>query len=542
MHQSTSYYTNPVLQGFYPDPAICRAGEDYYLVCSSFAYFPGLPVFHCRDLVSWRPAGHAIDREEQMSFDGLDISEGLWAPAITFHEGVFYITCTLMPEGRNFIISAVDPRGPWSIPMTLDGVEGIDPSLFFDRDGQAWIVYNSIAPGNRPQWEGHRTIRMRSFDVATGATGPERILIDGGVDPSQHPVWIEGPHLYEINGWYYLLCAEGGTGFHHSAVVFRSRNVEGPYTPAPNNPILTQRTLEYGRQYPVTTAGHADLVQTPAGDWHAVFLACRPYKKNYFNTGRETFLAPVGWEHGWPCIIPPGEAVRYCYPLPFPRKAPASQTLSGNFAWSDDFTKPVMDHRYIFLRGRPESIYIHEGLHLGLSTATIMEKGRPSFAGFRQQHLRCTATACLSFDAQGDGGAAGLVIFQDRSHFYFLCKTMRDNTAFIAVMHCNGNGLVSLGKMQAPPQRTWLRIEAREALYFFHFSADGKNWEGWNKGFDATCLSTETAGGFTGCVFGLYACAAVPTANRAKIHSLAYEGHDAVFSLPRNQIKKWFGD
>jgi xylan 1,4-beta-xylosidase len=222
--------SNPVLAGFYPDPSICRAGNDYYLVNSTFAYYPGLPVFHSKDLANWEQLGFAMNRPEQLDLDGAGVSRGLFAPSIRFNKGTFYITCTNVDKGGNFIITTKNPKGSWSNPVYLPAVNGIDPSLFFEDNGKAYIIYNSNAPDNKPLYEGHRTIRMYELDLSTLQTkGEEKILVNGGTDITQKPIWIEGPHIYKYNGYYYLLCAEGGTEFNHSAVIFRSKKVEGPY-------------------------------------------------------------------------------------------------------------------------------------------------------------------------------------------------------------------------------------------------------------------------------------------------------------------------
>ncbi|NLA21707.1 MAG: glycoside hydrolase family 43 protein, partial [Candidatus Marinimicrobia bacterium] len=234
-----AFYYNPILAGFYPDPSICRVGDDYYLVNSTFAYFPGIPVFHSRDLVNWKLIGHVMDRAEQMNLEGLGVSEGIFAPAIRFHDGLFYITCTLVGAGGNYVVTAQNPAGPWSNPVWLPQIDGIDPSLFFDQDGKAYIVYNSVAPNNRPLYEGHRTIRMYQFDYEKlKVISPEIILVNGGTDISKKPIWIEGPHIFRKDNFYYLICAEGGTSWEHSEVVFRSEQVTGPYVPYAKNPIL----------------------------------------------------------------------------------------------------------------------------------------------------------------------------------------------------------------------------------------------------------------------------------------------------------------
>ncbi len=237
--------SNPVLSGFYPDPSICQAGDAYYLVTSSFAYFPGIPIFKSRDLAHWQQIGHVMDRPEQLDLEGHGVSRGLFAPSIRYYQGRFYVTCTLVDRGGNFVVTATSADGPWSNPVWLPEVNGIDPSLFFDDDGKAFLVYNSIPPDDKPLYDGHRTIRMRAFDSEKlQVTGEEKILVNGGVDISKKPVWIEAPHIFHKDGWYFLIAAEGGTAENHSEVVFRSKAVDGPYVPWEKNPILTQRDLD----------------------------------------------------------------------------------------------------------------------------------------------------------------------------------------------------------------------------------------------------------------------------------------------------------
>jgi len=203
-HEKQETYLNPILAGFYPDPGITRVGEDYYLVLSTFAYFPGVPIFHSKDLVNWEQIGNVLDRPEQLDLDGLGVSKGIFAPTIEHHEGVFYMVTTLVGNGGNFVVTATDPAGPWSNPVWLPEVNGIDPSLFFDDDGKAYIIYNSDAPDNKPLYDGHRTIRMFEFDYeALKTVGQNYILVNGGVDISKKPVWIEGPHIYKKDGLYY---------------------------------------------------------------------------------------------------------------------------------------------------------------------------------------------------------------------------------------------------------------------------------------------------------------------------------------------------
>ena len=222
-------YQNPILAGFYPDPSVVRVGDDYYLVNSTFAYFPGIPVFHSRDLVHWtrsamRSTGQACSTSE---------SSGCHAacsrPRSAGVTGRFYILNTCVDCGGNFLITAQDPKGPWSDPVWLpDLAGGIDPSLFFDDDGRAYVVNNGPPP-ETPRYEGHRAIWIQAFDPKTLKTfGARTVLLDGGVDPSKQPVWIEGPHILKVDGRYYLTAAEGGTAVGHSEVVLRGTSRPAP--------------------------------------------------------------------------------------------------------------------------------------------------------------------------------------------------------------------------------------------------------------------------------------------------------------------------
>jgi xylan 1,4-beta-xylosidase len=540
MHaQKTGTYTNPILAGFYPDPSICRAGDDYYIVNSSFAYFPGLPIFHSKDMVSWKQIGHAMDRPEQLPLLGAGVSRGLFAPAISYYKGIFYIVCTLIDRGGNFVITATNPAGPWSNPTYLKEVNGIDPSLFFDETtGKAYIVYNSDPPENKTLWDGHRSIRMYEFDYRNKkVTGQEKLLVNGGVDTTKKPVWIEGPHIYRINGWYYLMCAEGGTAYNHSEVIFRGKSPEGPFIPWEGNPILTQRHLDRSRKNPVTTTGHADLVQTQNGTWYAVYLGCRPYEGEHYNIGRETFLNPVTWTtDGWPVILKGTEEVRFRYPLPLPgvNKKPVNP-FSGNFTFRDDFTSGKMNHRYTFLRTVTDKWYSTTATkgHLSLQVRpqTVSGTENPSFVGFRQQHHTATVTTKLKFSPAAENEKAGIVIFQNEEHYYYLCKSVSGGKPVVQLYRSSKDTMQLLTARQLPSANrdVYLRIEPKNAVYTMSFSIDGKKWTVLQD-VDAKFLSTSTAGGFVGSVFGLYA-TSLGKASSTKAHYdwFEYKGNDAAF-------------
>jgi alpha-N-arabinofuranosidase len=510
---ATQQFRNPLLSGFYPDPSICRKGGEYYLATSSFAYYPGIPIFHSTDLVSWRQIGHALNRPSQLNLAGKRLSGGLYAPALTYneHNDTFYLINTNVDSVGNFIVTTKNPlENSWSELIPLPDVGGIDPSLFFDDDGKGYIVHNDTPPG-KPQWDGHRAIWMHRFDAAVGATtGNPVVVVNGGVDTAAHPVWIEAPHLYKVNGYYYLMCAEGGTGANHSEVIFRADSVWGPYVPWDKNPILTQRDLPEGRPNPVTNAGHADLIQTPEGDWYAVFLACRPYKDNLFNTGRETFMLPVAWQDGYPVILPKGEAVPYVAGLHRPVKKPVESPCQGNFVWRDDFNSSALANEWIFIR-TPQTKWwtIGEaGLTLYPNGQNIRELANPAFIGRRQQHLEFEASTEVSYCPSKAGSVAGLVCYQRETHHFVFGKTMNSDGKTCIALDREQNATVRIAEAEVPPDAihrpVCLKVAGSGGRYAFYASYDGIAWDTIAANVDATHLSTEVAGGFTGVALGMY--------------------------------------
>ena len=513
---NAQFFTNPILSGFYPDPSICRAGNDYYIVVSSFAYYPGLPIFHSTDLVNWKQIGAALNRPEQLNLDGAGVSRGLFAPSITFHKGTFYIICTLIDKGGTFIITTTDPqKNNWSNPTWLPEINGIDPSIFFDDNDKSYIVYNSEPPENKALHDGHRTIRINEFDVANlKVTSSNKIIVNGGTNMAKKPVWIEAPHLLKKDGWYYLICAEGGTGYNHSEVVFRTKTIEGPFIPYENNPILTQRQLDRSRKNPITTAGHADFVQTPEGKWWAVFLACRPYEAGFFNTGRETFMAPVEWKNEWPIINPNFEEIQYSYPINAKQNSKAER-FRGNYFFRDDFTGNTLNNRYNFLRTVREKWYnLTDGkLILNLQPETCSDNKNPSFIGFRQPHLKGYAATSLNFSPVSENEKAGLLVFQSEQNYYFLCKSVVEGKQVVQLFKGKGTKgtdkipelLLSENVLLKKDKNILFKIEAKGNTYSFYYATEKNKWKLLKENVDATFLSTATAGGFVGCFYSMYA-------------------------------------
>lgn len=511
-------YLNPVLAGFYPDPSVTRGPDGYYLVHSTFSYFPGIPVFHSKDLVHWEQIGNVIDRPGMLDFDGLGLSRGVFAPTIEYHDGVFYVANTCVDCGGNFIVTATDPAGPWSDPVWLPDVGGIDPSLFFEEDGSVWIMNNDEPPGGST-YPGHRAIWLRQIDPDTFQSISEPIvLINGGVRPEDKPIWIEGPHIYHVGDWYYLSAAEGGTAVDHSQVVLRSKALTGPYEPYEKNPILTQRHLPADRPNPITSVGHADLVQDGDGDWWATFLGVRPYEGDLYNTGRETFLMPVEWKDGWPVILEGEEEVHYNMDT---RPAPLGTIgehvpMSGNFTVREDFDGDTLPFHWMTLRVPKSHWFTLEDGALVLDARPV-ELGsgtQPSYLGRRQQHQNAVATTRVAFSPESPGDEAGLAVLQSDEYFYALGLTVSDaGEPEIVLRQRAGADQPVEGTVVAAVAVSGgaaeLRITARKDAYDFAFREPGRqDWTVIATGLDGKILSTNVAGGFVGATFGLYANAA----------------------------------
>lgn len=510
----SSFY-NPVLAGWYSDPSLCTNGKgDYYLVTSTFTFFPGVPIFHSNDLVNWEQVGHVLDRQSQLvNIENQHVSGGIFAPDIAYNPAneTYYMVTTNVGAG-NFFVKTKDPAGDWSDPIMLPEVLGIDPAFFFDEDGKGYIVNNDDAPDGKAEYPGHRTVRVVEFDPATDkCVGERKIVVNKGCRPEEKPIWCEGPHIYKVNGEYYLMTAEGGTSGWHSEVIYRGPTPFGPFTPWEGNPILTQRTLDPGRENPVTCAGHADMVQTPEGDWWGVFLACRPVAEDKENLGRETFLMPVKWtEDGWPRFTEEGETVPLIVSKPGIQRG--ENVTFGNYARSDEFNDSTLGQEWMTLRGPATDYYslTENPGYLTIKCADVKstEKEQLPYVCRRLNHHNFTADTRVTFLPEHDAQAAGILVLKDETHQYYLARTKRGDKHFIEVRKITEEGSSTIGEQEVDPTLSTvdLRIGGKGLEYAFSYSTDGgKNWNPVAEGVDAGFTSTNVAGGFTGTVIGPYA-------------------------------------
>lgn len=526
--KSDEFY-NPILQGCYPDPAITRKGNDYYLVCSSFAMFPGVPVFHSNDLVNWKQIGHVLDRVSQLDVNNTGISQGVYAPGITYNpkNDTFYMITTAFAGGLgNIIVKTKDPMEGWGEPIKL-AFNGIDPSIFFDDDGKAYVVHNDAPDKGKELYQGHRVIKIWEYDIEKDQviSGTDKIIVDGGVDLSKKPIWIEAPHIYKKNGRYYLMCAEGGTGDWHSEVIFVSDKPMGPYKPAPSNPILTQRYFPKDRKNKVDWAGHADLVLGPDNKYYGVFLAIRPNEKDRVNIGRETFILPVDWSGEFPVfengLVPMTPKLKL--PKGVENKTGKDGFLpNGNFTFKDNFTSENLDYRWIGLRGPRENFIVKtkNGLTINPFETNIKELKPTSTLFYRQQHNSFSFAANLEYKPKSEKDLAGIVCLQNENSNYVFGITKKGDEYFLLLQRnqklmgkdqkMNSKIIASTKIDVKNPVR--LQVKAEGDDYEFSYSTNGTDFMNLGGMVSGDILSTNVAGGFTGCLLGLYA----TTANDAQ--------------------------
>jgi len=471
---------NPVIPGFHPDPSVCRVGNDYYLVNSSFQYFPGVPVFHSTDLQTWQQIGNVLNRPSQLPLTGLTSWQGIYAPTIRHHQGTYYMITTLVgaPEGQsgNFLVTAKHPAGPWSEPVRLKQ-GGIDPSLYFEGR-KCYMVSN---PDN--------TITLCEIDPKTGRQLSESRPLWQGTGGR----WPEGPHIYKRGCYYYLLISEGGTELAHSITVARSKHIYGPYEANPKNPILTHCSLK-AQDSQIQGTGHGDLVETADGKWWMTFLAYRHFNGSYHHLGRETFIAPVEWsDDGWP-VVNGGEPIVLNEP-------PAKTVFCG-------FDKPL-GPEWVYIQNPDTTAYrMQEGaMRLYGNVHEMYENRQPTFVGIRQESPVFTMDTKIVESDLEDGDEGGLCVYQSNEGYVQCClNNFRGFPRIKLRLYLKGvrTLLVDRPIPMDRANQVWLRVKSDGKKYDFYYSFDGDKYT-WIESVHCSLLSTETVGGFTGVTLGIYA-------------------------------------
>lgn len=497
---------NPIIPGYHPDPSIVRVGEDYYIVNSSFQSFPGVPLFHSRDLTHWEQIGNVLNRPSQLPLKDANCWLGIYAPTIRYYEGTYYMITTNVGNGGNFIVYTDDINsGNWSDPVWLKQ-GGIDPSLYFEKDEKGNTHCYMVSNPNDGIW-------LCEINPKTGEQLTESKMVWKG-DGGRYP---EAPHLYKIGDYYYLMIAEGGTELGHSETISRSKSVDGPFESCPHNPILCH-LRQHSQSSPIQGTGHADLVETPDGHWYLVCLAYRTMANNMHNNGRETFLTPVEWKDGWPVVNGNGTVPLTISALKDNLELSGAKDAAGYFitsgactvpGWSDKSQK--LGPEWVWLNNPDMSRYALKNgvLSITPSTPTIEDDGKTcSFVSRRIEHISFQMTTDVMLNGKEECQGGVTIYMNGNSHYDAYLEKKADGTHMVLryrlgnIQHVASDVLLTDGAGDKKPVS--IRIAGNKDIYQFFYSVDGKDYTMLGQ-MDTRYLSTETAGGFTGLVLGLYA-------------------------------------
>lgn len=511
-------FVNPIIPGGHPDPSICRVGDTFYIVNSTFEYFPGLPIHKSKDLVNWELIGYGLHREEQCTgkVNLVDVQSdgGIHAPTIRHNNGTFYIITTNVyyhedtktTDFVNFIITAKNPEGPWSEPHVLEGAPGIDPDIFFDDDGKVWYV-GTHSPEN-PNFAGEGEIWLQEIDIKNWKLIGKRSFLWRGACGG---VWVEGPHMYKRNGWYYLMVAEGGTSYNHAVMIAASKSIKGPFVSNERNPIFTTRHLSYDNW--VHSTGHADLIELNDGRWYMVALGIRGDENRGSNMGRETHLLPVQWEkepfewkkikYEWPVIAPQTGKVERFNPLPFTK---TTQQRNTNFF--DSFDTDKLNLAWNFRRVPLKNIYslnANKGnLRLYTHPNIIQERGRASLMGFRQTESDFEYRAKMTFNPKSNLSEAGISLFQKDNNYFTFTILKGNKKSFLQLKLAElgmKSKIIEQKELSEYNKELTFKVKSENHQYFFYYSLNGVDFTLFAETKASHILSRK----YTGAYLGIYA-------------------------------------
>ena len=481
-------YQNPIIPGYHPDPSICRVGGDFYLVTSTFEFFPGIPIYHSKNLVDWELIGYCLTKDSQLNLEECRCSGGLFAPTIRYHDGVFYMICTNVSGGGNFIVHTRDIRGEWSQPHWIDQ-PGIDPSVFFDDDGKCYFC-------NTSAFQGRNAIMAFEIDPMTGKILGDKYIISfgmGGKSP-------EAPHIYKTRGYYYLMLAEGGTEYGHMETIFRSRHIFGPYTPCPRNPILSHKDYMGS---PIQATGHADLAEDQNGNWWMVCLGIRPLGHVHLhNLGRETFLAPVQWgEDGWPVLGNNGTLE-----LSMQGPLPSEPKNEPKVSFVDDFAGDRLRYRWNFVRNPNWERYaVQNGkLYLSGGCEALCDE-TPTFTGVRQQAFCQRTEVEASLLKAEEGGKAGVTAFYNLAYYYSLSLVKKDGKNTLVLEACIHGIHATVAEIEYADDSVKLAVVSDTKAYDFQYCQDGKWVSAGKLPVAGLCTEGTMMMTFTGVYMGVFA-------------------------------------
>lgn len=493
---STETYKNPILRGFYPDPSICRVGDDYYMVNSSFEWFPGVPIHHSKDLVNWKQIGHVLNRPEQLQItEGMAASRGIFAPTLRYHDGIFYMINTCIECNGNFYVTATDPAGPWSDPVWID-TPGIDPEFFWDDDGTCWYVGAHNISGRR-DWEGQNGIFIQQFDLEAKKLVGEPVQATFG--HATNAVWGEGPHIYKVNGRYLLMIAEGGTSINHAITVFESDKVNGVYTPSQINPVLTHRHL--GADYPIMAVGHCDIIQTQNGEWWASMLAIRQCDGMNL-LGRETYLAPLEFENGWPVFNRGVGKVEFEHQRPNLPWTPVEP-----YPVRDEFDNNELALKWIFLRTPYEKWYsLADGkITFDVRPQMMTKLEQPSLLAQRITEFTFDAFVNVDFTPAADNEEAGFIAMYNNMRNFRLVKTSDNGDSVVKLYRVKEGNEELVATEKVGDGALVLGLKANRLDYQFYFGKDENSLKTIGGVQEAAVNASQSGLDFTGPVVGFYA-------------------------------------
>ncbi|MBA1434066.1 glycoside hydrolase family 43 protein [Bombilactobacillus bombi] len=481
-------YNNPIIKGFYPDPSICKFNGKYYLVTSSFEYFPGIPIFESTDLVNWEQIGHCLTRKSQLDLTNSPTSSGIFAPTIRTDGKFLYVIATNRTIKKNFIVKTDDPYlNKWSDPIFISNWDGIDPSLFFDNDGKVYIQ------GNAYKSDEQLGIYEAQIDISNGKLLTPRKLIckgSGGKAP-------EAPHIFKKDNFYYLSIAEGGTEYGHMVTIFRSKSIFGPYEPCSDNPILTNRSTSNKIQ----CVGHADIFEDYEHNWWAVCLGIRVsgHHAYYHHLGRETFLAPIKWNFdGWPKVNIDGH-------LNVEMSGPLRNMQQQNNDLICDFSKlESIPKRFVYLRNPDNTSYKlikNKGLMLYGANSSLNEVKPITLLGLRQSDFKVKYKVKIYFNKNSTNLRFGLSAFMSKEYHYDLLVDLFLNEISLIARIGNINCKISYLSLSSN-NFIELEIDADSDYYYFYFYKNDKKI--FMDKLECKFLASEVSATFTGTMLSVF--------------------------------------
>ena len=500
---------NPILKGFNPDPSICRVGDDYYIATSTFEWFPGVQIHHSKDLKNWQVIAQPLNRTSQLDMKGVPDSCGVWAPCLSYKDGIFYLVYTnvksfdgVWKDTPNYVVTTSDITGDWSDPIYLNS-SGFDGSFFHDTNGKTWYTSMQVDHRNDKFFGG---IELQEYSIAEQQLIGESYFITKGTKLGL----TEGPHIYQRNGYYYLILAEGGTEYGHAATILRSKDITGPYEEHPENPILTCATSPL---HPIQKSGHASLVETENGDWYITFLVGRPLTTHgNCPLGRETAIEEIKWLDDWPYLKSGSNLPRVEIPAPF-----SSKELSKNESILYDFNTDNLSLDFQSLRIPTNENWIS----LTENKGYLRLKGKESLTSThtqaliarRLQHFNAQATTKVEFNPDKFQQLAGLVVYYNTAHYHYLYISTDGDHKTIQVLTCDNYSIIEQKEIAIIKSNTpiVLRATIQEEKLQFSYSSDEIDFLNIGNILDMNIVSDDYVRdgsdryrpAFTGCFIGM---------------------------------------